>query len=165
MPRNTDVTKVLELQRIKDKAIRKRMEMDCLNRERGVNELEDEIHGLKTTSGLEGFWQKRQSWFLEPKTLENRGCEPEYLGCAMFSCNRWQCCRRKCKPELASWRLHAGWSAGPLGPLVRWSAGAPQNFWLTLTGKSSTKAAADVVNGTVFEGGGRPSITLEGFVS
>eukprot|EP00971_Amphidinium_carterae_P069220 1369658-Amphidinium_carterae.1 len=40
----------VRLQRIKDKAIRKRMEMDCLNRQRGVNELEDEFHGLKTTN-------------------------------------------------------------------------------------------------------------------
>eukprot|EP00971_Amphidinium_carterae_P028227 555838-Amphidinium_carterae.2 len=50
MPKNTDVTKVLELQRIKDKAIRKRMEMDYLNPERGANELEDKFHGLKTTN-------------------------------------------------------------------------------------------------------------------
>eukprot|EP00971_Amphidinium_carterae_P298550 5931684-Amphidinium_carterae.3 len=37
MPKNTDVTKVLELQRVQDRAIRKRMEMNYLNCPRGVN--------------------------------------------------------------------------------------------------------------------------------
>eukprot|EP00971_Amphidinium_carterae_P286177 5682396-Amphidinium_carterae.2 len=53
MPMNTDVNKVMALQRIKDKAIRKRMEMDCLNRARGINELEDNMssNGAKKTNG------------------------------------------------------------------------------------------------------------------
>eukprot|EP00971_Amphidinium_carterae_P348948 6490758-Amphidinium_carterae.2 len=50
MPKNTDMSQVLELQRVKDKAIRKRLEMSLLTRPRGVHELEDEFHGLKTTN-------------------------------------------------------------------------------------------------------------------
>eukprot|EP00971_Amphidinium_carterae_P068385 1354010-Amphidinium_carterae.3 len=49
-PMNTDVNKAMALQRVKDKAIRKRVEMECLNQERGVNELEDEFHSAKRTN-------------------------------------------------------------------------------------------------------------------
>eukprot|EP00971_Amphidinium_carterae_P159285 3157746-Amphidinium_carterae.1 len=52
---NTDVNKVMALQRVKDKAIRKRMEIECLNRQRGTNELEDEFHGTKKTNGSIGL--------------------------------------------------------------------------------------------------------------
>eukprot|EP00971_Amphidinium_carterae_P249380 4950145-Amphidinium_carterae.2 len=47
MPVNTDVNKVIALQRIKDKAIRKRLEMEDLHRPRRMNEMEDEFHGSK----------------------------------------------------------------------------------------------------------------------
>eukprot|EP00971_Amphidinium_carterae_P006883 135761-Amphidinium_carterae.1 len=50
MPMNTDVNKVMALQRVKDKAIRKLLEMECLNRQQGINKLEDEFHGAKKTN-------------------------------------------------------------------------------------------------------------------
>eukprot|EP00971_Amphidinium_carterae_P349624 6491113-Amphidinium_carterae.2 len=47
MPMNTDVNKVIALQRVKDRAMRKPLKMEQLDRARGVNEMEDEFHGSK----------------------------------------------------------------------------------------------------------------------
>eukprot|EP00971_Amphidinium_carterae_P240104 4766905-Amphidinium_carterae.1 len=50
LPKNTDINQVLQLQKVKDRAIRRRLEMQVLNRTRGTGELEDEFHSLKTTT-------------------------------------------------------------------------------------------------------------------
>eukprot|EP00971_Amphidinium_carterae_P225346 4469503-Amphidinium_carterae.1 len=49
LPKNTDVNQVLQLQKVKDKAIRRRQEMLIMGRPR-TDEMEDELHSLKTTN-------------------------------------------------------------------------------------------------------------------
>eukprot|EP00971_Amphidinium_carterae_P001164 22957-Amphidinium_carterae.1 len=49
LPKNTDVNQVLQLQKVKDKAIHRRQEMLIMGRSR-TDELEDEFHSLKKTN-------------------------------------------------------------------------------------------------------------------
>eukprot|EP00971_Amphidinium_carterae_P150515 2983661-Amphidinium_carterae.1 len=49
VPKNTDVNQVIQLQKVKDKAIRRRQELLIMGRPR-TDELEDEFHSLKKTN-------------------------------------------------------------------------------------------------------------------
>eukprot|EP00971_Amphidinium_carterae_P019402 382008-Amphidinium_carterae.2 len=44
---NSDMRKVIELQKIKDKAIQKQLELELANKPLGVDESEDQFHSAK----------------------------------------------------------------------------------------------------------------------
>eukprot|EP00971_Amphidinium_carterae_P330530 6463625-Amphidinium_carterae.1 len=117
MPMNTDVNKVMALQRIMDKAMRKRMEMDCLNRERGINELEDEFHGAKKTNDgsirlvclsvgmrmrtLTSMLHQRVP-YVYPKLTDSYGGASDWVTSVGPKMTTWQCYTRVCRRNKGS---------------------------------------------------------------